>query len=102
MIALVFLFQRRLILQKNKDMEEKKSWGGSRLGAGRKKQGVKAVTFSASEEVWTYLSDIKNDILNIYKTCFTMIFAGGKITMLKVRNFGQVIFNHKEEITNEK
>ncbi len=40
-------------------MEEKKSWGGSRLGAGRKKQGVKAVTFSASEEVWTYLSDIK-------------------------------------------
>lgn len=40
-------------------MEEKKNWGGSRLGAGRKKQGVKAVTFSASEEVWTYLSDIK-------------------------------------------
>ena len=40
-------------------MEDKKSWGGSRLGAGRKKQGVKAVTFSASEEVWTYLSDIK-------------------------------------------
>ena len=48
-----------IFLQKNKDMEEKKSWGGSRLGAGRKKQGVKAVTFSASEEVWTYLSDIK-------------------------------------------
>ncbi len=47
-------------------MEEKKGWGGTRQGSGRKRQGVKAVTFSASEEVWSYLSGVvkKSEFIN--------------------------------------
>lgn len=47
-------------------MEEKKGWGGSRQGSGRKKQGVKSVTFSASKEVLTYLSGVakKSEFIN--------------------------------------
>ena len=62
-----FFLQRKIIFtKKTKVMEEKKGWGGTRQGSGRKRQGVKAVTFSASEDVWTYLSGVakKSEFIN--------------------------------------
>lgn len=54
------------------EQQEKKSWGGSRQGAGRKKTGVKYYGFNAFQEVHDILQRVEGSKSEFINRCILL------------------------------